>query len=227
MDNDNELLVGAKPEGKRNFYEAKAVQILELLKDRILAMKNYKVHNLEGGMEGPWQNGMMHFMSQIRPEVLERFFGHGITRGNEVARIAALMAILNDHVIKGDSGRLMNSGHVDAFVAPIMILSKVDRPLMDKEYYKKHQSELAYVQVNGWKPDIGAIVLDVKYYPLAEELKKRKPEFNIIKSEELPAYFQSQLPNERVVMTQEEMDERDRREFGVGEARRGVYFLNQ
>lgn len=220
---ENDILAGAKPERQRNFYEAKAVEILTLLKDKINEMKKYKVHDIEGGMEGPWQNGMQYFMSQIKPEVLERFFGHGITRGNEINKVAALFAILNDGVIKGDSGLLANSGHVNAFVAPFMILSHVDKPLMDREYYKTHQSELQSIQYTGWKAKIGAIVIDIKYYPLIEELKKRKPEYNIIRSEDLPAYFQSQLPNERVVMTKEEMEERDRVEFGVGENNREMF----
>ena len=222
---ENELLAGAKPEGKQNHFEANAVHMLKLYKNKILEMKKYKVYDVEGGMEGPWQNGMYHFMSLIKPEVLERFFGHGITRGNEIDRVAALHSIINNSMIKGDAGLLANSGHVNAFIAPIMIISYVDQPLMSKNFYEANPQEIQRIPYIGWKANIGAIVLDVKYYPLINEFKKIAPKYNFIKSEDLPAYFQSQLPNERVVMTPEEMKEKDERDFGKPEERNSSEIL--
>ena len=42
----------------------------------------------------------------------------------------------------------------------------------------------------GWEADIGAIVVNTKYYPLVEEFKEMFPDVNIIKANELSEYFQ-------------------------------------
>ncbi len=135
-----------------------------------------------------YQRSIDHFLEQIPDDILNRYQAHGITRKDEIDRLAAVLNILANSSIKGWSGRLGGeTGGYGAYKnADYLVISKLDKPLS----IKNEKGETRFNEI-GWEADIGAFVVDTKYYPLVEELKAMFPTTNIIKANELPKYFES------------------------------------
>ncbi|MFA6274349.1 MAG: hypothetical protein WC662_04265 [Candidatus Paceibacterota bacterium] len=172
-----------------------AEQLLEKYKKEIKNNLQRDVDGWYGGEEntrGGYQESIKHYMEETPNEILEHYTGHGVTKGHQEERVASLLSIASNKSIKGSFGgfgkkMVMWTPYTDA---EIFVLSPKDQNMQIRT--KKTESGLSepiFNEDRSWKANIGAIVIDVKYYPLFEELKTMFPDVNIIKANQLPEYF--------------------------------------
>lgn len=123
---------------------------------------------------------MIDCLGKIPDEIKRRFNGHGIKRGGkygtEADKLAAFINILENETIIGDSGPI-GGGQLGAYTnVDFLILSPKDTPLLSRD---SKRNDI------GLEAHIGAFVVGNRYYPIVEELKKRYPNRNIIRADEL------------------------------------------
>jgi hypothetical protein len=136
-----------------------------------------------------YQKSIGYYLKQIPDDIQERFQGHGITRNDEIDQLAGALNILANKSIKGYCGRLggETTGYEARTNGNFLVVSRIDKGLpITKEQDGRQQSISDEI---GWKADIGAFVVDTKYYPMIDELKIMFPDVNIIKANELPSYL--------------------------------------
>lgn len=129
------------------------------------------------------KSGISLYLKDVPEEVQKRFVGHGITRQDATGNLAALISIIQDNVLKGDSAPLRGSPQQDAFsTADFFIISHLDKQLISVR------------TPNGQATvDVGAYIIDTKFYPLVEKLKGLFPNANIIRANELADYIAAEL----------------------------------
>lgn len=151
-------------------------------KDQIYANYEKDVDNLDDPLIPDYQKSTLLHLEKIPEEVQKHYWGHGVTRGDDFEIVASALNIMANKSIKGDTAPLVNKGWHDAWMnADFSVISKKDKELLiDGSEDFKHKTT---------KADIGAIIVDVKYYPMVEELKKLFPDVNIIKANQIPEYF--------------------------------------
>jgi hypothetical protein len=179
-----------------------AKKLLEKYKDEI--RKNF-MKDVDGYdpndeyLNSDFQRSIEHYLIRNVPdETKKHYFGHGITRGRDEENLAAFICIAANNLIKGEYGVLAGQGYGSPFTrADLFILSKKDTRMdVQGKNPKNGRIETVIVKAGdnylGWKADIGAMIVDVKFYPLVDELKTLFPEANIIMANEIPRYLESQ-----------------------------------
>lgn len=130
------------------------------------------------------------FLQQFPREVQEEFFGHGIVKGNEIQQLGALLNILSNKIMKGDSGRLIQGARtfIPAYTrAPFLVLSHYKQNLAIRGESRRLPNG------SGVAVNPGAYVVNGPYYPIVEELRSTFPKENIIRANELPNYVQLEI----------------------------------
>lgn len=143
----------------------------------------------ERGLLDFGKNGISHFLKPIPHSLQERFKGHGIYGKDDQGNLAVLINILQNKAIKGWASPLKNSGWQDTKMADFLVLSHIDKPLKDEG---ESRNAIGFVA----KP--GAYVLDVKFYPVIDELRRMFPDANIIHASDVGDYMQQQLDSKAV-----------------------------
>jgi hypothetical protein len=186
---NEELVPESNPEVEKNIT---SIESSEKLAKELLSRHESEIRdNLQKDVDGwgnpytDYQDSTRHFLEMIPEVIRQRYYGHGITRKGEADRLAAVLNIMANKSIKGECGPLSgaNSPMIDAYQrrTEFLVISKIDNqlPLKPSTFNKLGQ----------WKADIGAVIVNVKYYPLVNELRELYPEVNIIKANELQEYF--------------------------------------
>jgi hypothetical protein len=177
------------PEVEQNIA---SVESSEQLAKELLSRHESEIRaNLQKDVDGwgnpytDYQDSTRHFLETIPEVIRQRYYGHGITRKGEADRLAAALNIMANKSIKGECGPLSgaNCPVIDAYQhrTEFLVISKIDNPLPLKPSI--------FNKAGQWKADIGAVIVNVKYYPLVNELRELFPEINIIKANELQEYF--------------------------------------
>ena len=177
-----------------------ASELLEKYKDQINENRGQDVDGFDNGeVYSDFQKSIVHYLAYLPDEIKEHYYGHGITRGNELEKLAAFISVAKNKLIKGEYSILKSHGYGDVFIhrADFFILSKKDIRLdvgIKNESTGQDKPEFVNIdgEYSGWKVDAGAFIVDTKFYPLVEELKKICPDANIIKANEIPKYLASQ-----------------------------------
>ncbi len=167
-----------------------AKQLLEEYKDE-LAKAGGSPKTFDEGVSPYTHDATSHFLKDVPPEIQEEFWGHGISKKSEVDILAALINILENHSIRGDTGRLIDAGTGKTYIpaykkSPFLIVSHFKRPLVVTKDNRAVFNEI------GAEVDAGAIIVNNDYYPLVEKLKALYPGANIIKANELPEYIKKE-----------------------------------
>lgn len=146
--------------------------------------------------ESCYQNSIGHFLEEVPEELLERFDGHGMTKNSEINRLAGALNVLANKAIKGECGHL-KSRHIPAYThGDFLIVSKIDKGL-PITHIKDSRKQPIFNKI-GWTADIGAFVVNTHYYPIVEELKKKFPDVNIIRANELKEYLLQEEKNSMI-----------------------------
>jgi len=166
-----------------------AKQLLEKYGPQIRENLGKDVNNFGGLVFEDYQDAISHFLKLIPDQDKEFYSAHGVTRRDDLNKLAAALNIMSNKAIKGYSGLIAYSSQFSAFThkADFLILSKFLKPLrkqdVDGKFYLHNQNN------DLWDADIGAFVVNTKFYPMVEEFKKMYPDVNIIKANQLPEYF--------------------------------------
>ncbi len=183
------------PEVKKEKRLITYEESLELAKDLLNRHKNEILGQKDKDVDGwgtPYtdhQKSIRHFIDKTPQDILERFVGHGITKKGEIDRLAAALNILANKSIQGSCGQLAgNIGGYNAYKdGDFIVISKLDTNFrIMQELDGRLQPELNEI---GLLVNIGAFVVDTKYYSMVEELKTMFPDVNMIKANELPEYL--------------------------------------
>ena len=138
-----------------------------------------------------------HFVRQVPEEQLKRFWGHGITRGRDIDQLSSALNLLENKVMVGDSSQLKSVFQSAWTEGPFLVISEKDESLVLGKTFEERGKNVIKIgehrytgeDVKAIKINIGAFVIDAKFYPLVEELRKRFPDVNIIYARDLPAYL--------------------------------------
>ena len=150
-------------------------------------------------MGEPYPNLIEHYLESVPADIQSHFWAHGITRGDKLNKLTALISVLRNNAIVGDSARLRNSGFQDAWThGSFLIISKKDTNLTLGETFeeRRHQriilgkkSKFSDLDLMAIKVTPGAIAINGEFYPIVEELRRRFPYTNILYAKELPEYL--------------------------------------
>jgi|GEM_PF-1338574 len=157
-------------------------------------MKGQYGKDIDGWSDGlvftDYQKSIAHYIEETPHDILKRFSAHGVTRKSEIDRIAGALNILANKSIKGECGPLVGSGQLKAYISgDFLVISKLDMPLPILDARDgRQQSRMNGI---GWLAEIGAFVVDTRYYPMIDELRRMFPDVNIIKANQLPEYLKS------------------------------------
>ena len=179
----------------------KALEIAdELLEKHKSQMKDNLQKDIDGWYGGDqnalggWQKSLDHYIQKTPKEILSHYQGHGVTKGGYRDRVAALLSVAQNKSIKGDAALLVGGPgvYIPAYTdTEILVLSTKDSNMQIRKQKENGMSEPVFNSDRSWKAEnIGAIVIDVHYYPLFEEFKKMFPTMNFIKASELSKYFE-------------------------------------
>jgi hypothetical protein len=127
-----------------------------------------------------------HFLRKVPEDIQQRFTAHGITKREPVEQLAALLNVCINKAMKGMYGPLRSEPYSAYTHGLALIVSKPGKSLGIKD---ANQKQIWNEVIKGIQIDIGAVVLNSSFYPLYDELKKRFPEVNIIKANQLPGYL--------------------------------------
>lgn len=176
------------PQPKQEFVpfeesEKLAQELLEKYDAEITAQANQDVNgwNPSFSME-MYQNAIDHYLRDIPVETLEHYWAHGITRGRDLEWVTAALNILSNGGIRGDVGKL--SGMYSGFMTQcnFLVVLEKDNPFPGGKPQRPDETGL-------FKINVGALVVNTKFYPLVDELRSMFPNRNIIKANEIPEYF--------------------------------------
>lgn len=163
----------------------------ELLAKYKTAMNNISYKEIEGyEPQNNYDKSIKHYLSNVPDNIRERFQAHGILqRQGYLETFAGALNILANESIKGYCGSLSkkDSQFGSRTHGDFLVISRIDKQLSIKD-----DSQKAISNEIGWRADIGAFVIDTRFYPLIDELKILFPDVNIIKASELPAYLNKQ-----------------------------------
>lgn len=162
-----------------------AAVLLEKYQQEILSQSGQDVNGWhERFVTESYQNAIRHYLREVPKEILQQFWGHGITRGRDEDRLTAALNILSNSVVKGDCSQLASS-YISAYDDGDFLL------ILDKEnpFPPRLSDGTRNRNQLGLKVNFGTLVVNTKFYPLVEDLKKFFPHRDIIKASELPDFF--------------------------------------
>ncbi len=145
----------------------------------------------------PYPNLLEENLRSIPPEILSRYWSHGITRRDDLDQLTAGISILHNSFIKGDTARLANSGHIDAYPdGSFLLVSKKDKSLIPGETFEDRKAQRVILgERSDGSPDaaikveIGALIVNTKFYPLVEDLRLKFPGIEILYARQVAEYF--------------------------------------
>lgn len=159
-----------------------------------LAKELFEKHKAE--LYGPWKNyegpdgaempnhAIQLNLLDVPDEELENYWGHGITKGEKLDHLAAIIDIAMNNRVNGWTGRL-NGGQFGAYTnGSFLVLSPPGQQLM-----RENDGQPVLLEDGSWEANIGMIVINDFFYPLADELQSRFPGVKFIKARDLVDYF--------------------------------------
>lgn len=144
---------------------------------------------------------------QLPRDVLNHYWGHGVTRGDTVHNIAAVISILENHIMLGDASPLGGAGHMPPYTsADFVIISRKDGATLIKGLRETGRAQFILVNssqgeplrdprgnsVRGVKIDLGALVCNRALDSLVEPLREMFPGVKILHASELADYIREQ-----------------------------------
>lgn len=136
-------------------------------------------------------------LHSVPDEVLRRYWGHGVTRGDMPTQIAALLSMLDNKFYLGYAG-VIRGGQPDAYAnGSFFVISRKDGPSIIKGYrdgtpQRVRVRDSSGNETIGVRMDPGAFVLNGHMASLLPDLRAMYPNERIILPDELPKYIEEQ-----------------------------------
>lgn len=163
-----------------------ATDLFERNRDEILTHKE----NYYG------RNSIPDALKQFPDEVLQNYWGHGVTRGDKIRNIVAALSMLQNNAFMGSTARLANSGHIDAWTdGDFLAISRRGELLSPR---LNNQAQRVEFKTNsgqtkpGLQLDLGALIITDRLEPIIDDLREMFPQAKIISAAELPDYINEQ-----------------------------------
>lgn len=146
-----------------------------------------------------YNEAIYRFLEEVPDEITTRFWAHGVTREAGIGNLAAVMSIIETGQIAGYSA-IIGGDHGGAWTdGDALIVSKIDQSLFKED----SKGELIRHEIVGndgqitvmCEADIGAVILNDRLYPLADELKTMYPDVKIIRADEMKSFFEEEIKN--------------------------------
>lgn len=146
-----------------------------------------------------FNEAIYRFLKEVPDEITTRFWAHGVTREAGIGNLAAVMSIIETNQVAGYSG-IIGGGQYGAWDnGDALIVSKIDQPLFKED----SEGETIRHEIIGndgqitdvCEADIGAVILNDRLYPLADELKTMYPDVKIIRADEMKSFFEEEVQN--------------------------------
>ncbi len=181
-------------ERKTPLFEPEKIQIDREKYERIahdLYQENWQ--DIDGiSNENNGDDGIDKALDEIDPEVLNKFWGHGVIRGDYQRQIAAVLSIIENNVISGDFGPLRGSPYLDAYTdANFLVVSNYRHNLINgntTEERRRQQVRAVDQQGHsriGIKIKPGVFACNKRLDVLVPHLRKLFPDATILRANEL------------------------------------------
>ncbi len=143
------------------------------------------------------KSGISLALQKLRTKDLNRFQGHGITRGSKRDQLAAALAILSEGVMTGDSAELDSEIYQPYRNGTFMVISK-----RDKDFLRMNGDEFEVVDVqfkNGNTASAvaiepGALICNDEMLGMVDDLRELFPDIPILRPSDLVNYLQDPPP---------------------------------
>ena len=177
--------------------EAECKQIAEELYARY---EDAIVENRERSGRAGYNKEIEKSLEQFPPEVLHKYWGHGVTKGQLVDHLAAAISILANRALRGSWAPLANSGYVDAYTdrSSFVVLSHKNERLEERHpngqpvFTSLGQNQYTGEEIRAVKANFGAFVVNDYFEPLIQELRSRFPDAPILSAGELADYIKAE-----------------------------------
>lgn len=137
-------------------------------------------------------------LQQFPPEVLNHYWGHGVTKGSELDHLTAAISILANGAIRGSTAPLRSSGYVDAYTnGSFFVISRKGGQLIERgddrmPLFVAVKGDESTPETRAIKINPGAVIVNAQFYPLVEELRRMFPGQNILYANQLPEYIRAE-----------------------------------
>ncbi len=138
-------------------------------------------------------------LRKLPENILRKYYGHGVTRGDDKNQIASVLSLIENSAIQGDVGELGGSPYISAYNTGgfLVILDTNDYlTFISKSREEKANSRLKLVDVDGkekfalkFKPL--AVVCNSHMDSLVKPLKDMFPDTTIIPAREVASFILS------------------------------------
>lgn len=170
-----------QPNDKLETYDEsmlRARALLEKYGSEILNEEYFDDKNNEDVDIDP-NRAIQKYLAQCSEDDKEQFWGHGTSSVLD-DEIASVINIATNKKMEGWTSKVGGPSGQARKAGSFLILSPRGEELL------KHNLPDGKMS---WEPNIGAIAVNNKLYPMIEELKSMFPDINFIKANELPNYI--------------------------------------
>jgi len=184
---------------KESFEKNHQESILEVSIDekhyKHLALKLFE-DNKDKILNRPTSESIEDVLKEFDSEALNKFWGHGATRGDINERIAAAISLLDNKVMIGSCAPLAGSGYNNAYIdGDFFVISHKDHKLVGRDVKEKQYVKLKETTGKirtGIKIHPGVFVCNNRFDALVEPLRKLFPDEKILHAGELANYIKEQ-----------------------------------
>ncbi len=134
-------------------------------------------------------------LREVPTEVQKHYFGHGVTKGDTIGKIAAVISILQNGAMRGGAAAL-EGGQPSAYTnGNFFVISHKGQELVERDADKKPiflslgENEFTGTEIKAVKIRSGAVIVNGLFYSLVDDLKKMYPEATIISAYEVKDYI--------------------------------------
>ncbi|MGB7957904.1 MAG: hypothetical protein WCF77_03650 [Minisyncoccia bacterium] len=176
-----------------------AEDVLARYQKEIAENRDRPVDGIEWWYASPQRGVIEDHLRQFPPDVLRHYYGHGVTRGDQLDHLTAAISILTNNAVQGGVARLEGSGYADAYTnGSFLAVSRRDDEMIDRDKNKAPalvslgQNQYTGKEITAMKIHPGALVVNAEFYPIVPELRAMFPEANILYANELPDYIKEE-----------------------------------
>jgi hypothetical protein len=130
---------------------------------------------------------------KVPGKIRSRYWGHGITKGDDSQQLAAVMTIAETGYISGTTASF-ESGWINPYTSGgALVLSRIDSELIAPEHEMVILNDGSGKTKDALKANIGAIVLNASLSHFYEELKSKYPNVVFIQANEINKQVESDI----------------------------------
>ena len=193
-------------EGRRQVPAPEQI-IIDHEKLRKVADRLFDEHEEEILAVGP-SYGMTHdtkiqeTLRQFPTDVLKKYWGHGVTKGDLKKQLAAALSIIENRVMQGTTAPIVESVYANAYTnGSFFIISRKEGSSIIKGMKERMPERVKFQdafgnEAMGLRIDPGAFVFNNVFECVVEQVKEMYPNAKILHAEELADYIREQEASE-------------------------------